>query len=224
MKGYWPLLLLAAALSAIDAWATLTFTGRHHVEHAPMAWFHASAEFTIPTFFSVATMFAAGLGCWRQVGAPRWCWRLLGTLLCFLAIDDLCMVHEHVGCFVHAWFDGAGVYGWVLVLGPVFATIGGICAFRLWRAFADEPARRLRMLAGFVVLGLALGCEALENAVMQSGWRPRGIELLAYAHWIEESLEMLGPVLLLTATWSRRTVAYRVAPISSYTVVRWTGS
>jgi hypothetical protein len=215
MKRFWPLLVLAVVLSVASGCLTLTFAGRRHVDHVPFAWFHASAELSAPTFFSVATMFAAGVGCWRQLAAPRWCWRLLGTLLCFLAIDDLCMLHEQLGHAVHHWFEGAGVYGWVLVLGPVFASIGGFCAWHLWWALAAEPARRNRMLAGFVVLGLALGCEALEDAVVQSGWRPRGIELLAYSQWIEESLELLGPVLLLSATWLSRVPPQAGAPISS---------
>jgi hypothetical protein len=211
-RSLWPLLLLAAALSATDAFLGLTYPGRRLAADGWLAWFRGAAEGTVPTLFTVAVTMGAGLGCWRQPGPARGSWRLLGSLLCYLAIDDLLMLHERIGAYVHPWFADTGVYGWVLVLGPLFGLVAGFAAWRLWGVLAAEPARRRRLLVGFAVLGLALVCEGLENQAVGSSWRLRGIELLAYSLWIEESFELLGAVLLFSATWPRLAPAASAPP------------
>ncbi|MFY9343922.1 MAG: hypothetical protein WAT39_15635 [Planctomycetota bacterium] len=199
----WPLVLAAIALALADAYVRLTFGGRARNHEAPFAWFIATAEWTIPTWFSVAVMAATGLGCLRQQGEARTCWRLLGLFCCYLAADDLLAVHERVGEWLHPALGDTGVYSWVIVLGPVFALIGLLCAVRLWRALAAEPARRRCLLLGFTSLGIAIAIEVAEDRVARTDWQPRGIPLVSYAQGFEETIELLGPVLLFAAAWAR---------------------
>ena len=90
---------------------------------------------------------------------------------------------------------------WTFTLAPVFAVVGAVCGFRLWRELPDERQRR-RLVAGFVALGCALLCEIAEDRVIASGRQLRGVPLVAYTSWLEESLELLGPLLLLAAVWA----------------------
>jgi hypothetical protein len=195
------LVMLAAAslLAAIDGFAGLTYPGRSRIAHAPLAWFHASAEWTVPTLFSVATMAWVGVACLLRASPPRRWWRVVGVLFCYLAFDDLLMLHERVGALLHPLLGGVGVYAWVIALAPVFAVAGVLGAFHLQRALAADTRRRVLLLLGFAALGIAVGFEACEDGVVESTIRWRGIELLAYTQWAEESLELLGPVLLLGA-------------------------
>jgi hypothetical protein len=204
LRRVWLWLLVGALLSATDGAARLTYTGRQYVGRAPLAWFDATDEWTIPTWFSVSTMAAVAVGCWRQAGATRFCWRLSGSLFAYLAVDDLFGLHEMVGALVHPWLQGFGIYSWVLVMAPVFAVVGGWCAARLWRELRGQPGRRACLAAGFVALALAIGIEAAENVVSASPWRLRGLRLIDYAQWIEESFELFGPVLLLAAVWPQQ--------------------
>lgn len=195
--------LVAASLAAFDGFLRLTFTGRQHLAHPPFAWFSATAEGSVPTWFAVATMAATGVCCWRQHTSPRGAWRLMGGLFCYLAIDDLLGLHEAVGEALHPWLQGHGVYVWVLTLGALFALLGGWCAIRLSSALWPERRRWWCLFAGFAALALALALEAGENAATRSAWRPRGIALVDWAQWLEEALELIGPCLLLTASWPR---------------------
>lgn len=197
----------AFGLSVIDGLARLTYTGRRYVGRPPLAWFDATDEWTVPTCFSVVTMGAIAVVCWRRVGAARWCWRLLGGLFAYLAIDDLLGLHEAIGAAVHPWFAGAGVYSWVLVMAPVLAALAGACAVRLWPELARQPGRCAWLVLGFAALAGALGIEAAENVVGTSAVRLRGLRLIDYAQWLEETLELLGPVFLLAAVLPERDIA-----------------
>ena len=70
------------------------------------------------------------------------------------------------------------------------------------------------MFLGFAALGIAIGCEGIEDAALRSAWQPRGIPLVCYTQWVEEMLELLGPTLLLAAAWPQ-VHAPATAPISS---------
>lgn len=199
----WPLFLIAGSLAAFDGFLRLTFAGRQHRAQPPFAWFSATDEGSVPTWFAVLTMAATGICCLRQRTAPRGTWRLMGLLFCYLAVDDLFGVHEAVGEAVHPWLAGHGVYTWVLTLGACFAGLGGWCALRLSKALWPERRRWWCMVAGFAALALALALEAGEGAATRSAWRPRGIALVDWAQWLEEALELLGPCLLLAAAWPR---------------------
>lgn len=203
MRRHWPLALIGLLLVVADGYVRLTFGGRARIHAAPWSWFNAAAEWTIPTWFSVLVMFAAGIGCWRQAPPARGTWRLMGLLFCYLAIDDLMSLHEGFGALLHPFLSDVGVYVWVFTLGPVFAIVGLVCALRLLRALAQQPARRACLFLGFAALGIALVFEVFEDAAVRSAWQPRGIPLVCYTQWFEETLEAFGPVLLFAAVWVR---------------------
>lgn len=196
----WPLLAAATLLAAVDGCARLTYPGRRHVGEAPLAWFDATDEWTIPTLFSVAVTAAVGITCLRRRAAPLACWRLLGALFVWLAADDLFGLHEWIGALLHPWVHVGPIYSWVLVLGPLFAAVAGLCVLRIWRGLARGPRHLLAL--GFAMLAGALAIEAAEGPVSGVTWRLRGLPLIDYMQWLEEALELVAPVLLLAAVWS----------------------
>jgi hypothetical protein len=199
------LLAISGLLAAVDAVARLTFTGRAHVESSPLRWFNASVEASVPTWFAVAMMFAVGIGCLRNGAAPRWAWRALGILFVYLAIDDLFCLHELCSGWMHDMLgESSRVYVWVWTMAPLFVAVALVATAAILRAAETTRAQRVLMLAGFALLAAALGFEAAENTVLESTLRPRGIPLLTYTQVLEESLELVGPVLLLAACWPTR--------------------
>jgi len=192
----WAFVLL---LVALDALARLTYWGRHRVADGWIGWFDASAEGSVPTLFAVATMALVGGAAWRRAAAaePRRCWRCFGALFVYLAVDDLVGLHERFGALLHPWLGGHGVYVWTFTLAPVFAVVGAVCGWRLLRTL--DPPQRRQLIAGFVALGFALLCEVAEDRALASGRLLRGVPLVAYTSWVEEALELIGPVLLLLA-------------------------
>jgi hypothetical protein len=187
------------ALAALDALARLTFWGRHQSEASLLRLFDATAENGVPTWFSVVTMALVARACLSRAARLLWPWGLAGLFFGFLSLDDACELHERVGVLAARCLPSFGVYGWVPVLAPVFAAAGIGFASALWRDLAAEPQRRRRMLLGFAALGTAVAIETAENAVYESGRTLRGVPWVAYTQWVEELLEMLGPVLLLAA-------------------------
>lgn len=219
------LLIVVLLLVALDGVARLTYWGRHHVADGWIGWFDASAEGAVPTLFAVATMAAVGLTAWRRAGSaasPR-CWRCFGTLFLYLAVDDLVGLHERFGALLHPWLGGHGVYVWTFTLAPVFAMVGATCGWRLWREMRGERQRGC-LVAGFVALGCALLCEVAEDRAIASGRQLRGVPLVAYTSWIEESLELLGPLLLFAAVWAGAPALRREARLGGEAAVRFVGA
>jgi hypothetical protein len=195
-----PLGVVAALLVAMDAVLRLTYWGRHRRDTA-LVWFDTTAEGSIPTCFTVALTLAIGLVCLRRSGPGRRWWRVTGSLFSYLAIDDMLSLHERFGALVHPWLEGRGVYAWILTLAPVLAILGIACASFLLRVLRDLPRQRRFLWLGFASLAGALVLEGFESAAGTSGIRLRGIPLLCYAQWLEESLEVLGPLFVLAAVW-----------------------
>lgn len=194
------LLLAAAVLSAADAMLRLTYQGRSCPPDSLIRMFDATREVSIPTWFSIGTMALLGACCLRlgrQSG--RRIWLPIGAGFVYLAIDDACMIHERVGALVMPWIGDHGVYAWVLVLAPVFALGGLFVSMAIWRSLRDTPRRRLWLLAGMGALLAALVLEAAEEWTLASGYELRGIRLLSYSKWLEESLELFAPTMLLGA-------------------------
>ena len=198
MQSHRPAFAAVLLLSLADAAMRLTFTGRRVPQDALLWVFDGSRETSLPTWFAVVAMACLGLRCW-SLGSHDWRWRLPGLGFLYLSADDACMLHERLGALLQPWFGGHGVYSWILVIAPVFV-VAGIAVFAwLWRTLGGACHRRALLLAGFAALGIALGLEVVEDRVIASGLQLRGIPLFAYDSWLEESLEMLAPILLLRA-------------------------
>ena len=218
--------LLWVVLVGLDALARLTYWGRHHRGGDWLDWFEATSEGTVPTLVTLTVTATVGLVCmFRRVeGRGVGCWRALGVLFVYLAVDDLVGLHERFGAWLHPWLGGHGVYAWVMVLGPLFAIWAALCARCVLRCL---PGRRecWALLGGFGALACALACEALEARITASPRQLRGLPLAAYAHWLEESLELLGPLLLLGAVWpGRALVAAGRGDVPSTATVRYVGA
>jgi hypothetical protein len=162
-------------------------------------WLDATAEASLPTWFTVAITFLVGVVAWRRGSSEGRAWRCTGAFFVYLAIDDLLSLHERFGGLAHESLGGHGIYAWVVLLAPVFAIAGFVCAWQLLRALRQAPRQRALLLCGFAALALALVGEAIEDRMLASPWRPRGIPLVCYTQWLEEALEIIGPVLLLAA-------------------------
>lgn len=190
------LLATAGALALIDGCARLTYTGRQFVGRAPLAWFDATDEWTVPTLFAVAVTAAVGIVCLRRRDGTH-AWQGFGALFVWLALDDLLSLHEQIGTWLHPWLRGTPIYSWVVVLGPVFAVVATWTAYRIQR---ELPRRhRLWLGAGLALFAAALAFEAGESAAARSALRLRGIPWIDYSQWLEESCELLAPVLVLAA-------------------------
>lgn len=196
----WAALFGVVLLALLDGLARLTFWGRHRLEDGWLRWFNAAAEGTVPSLVAALTMAGVGLVCLSRRGAPRRRWLLMGVFFVYLGIDDLCGLHERFGALLHPALGGHGVYVWAFTLAPVFALCGALCAWRLWNELT--PGARRLLVLGFGALGVAIAFEVVEDRVAASAVQLRGIPLLAYTHWLEEALELLGPVLLLAAVWA----------------------
>lgn len=199
---WWPLCAMALLLSAGDFFVRLTYEGRALNDHAPWSWLLATGEWTIPTWFSMLVMFGAGLGCLRPRPERNAVWNATGVLFCYLAIDDLFSLHETFGIWLHPLFGDHGVYVWVSTIGPVFAVAGLVCGLKLLRSLSDQRARRACLFFGFAGLAAALAIEVAEDRVVESGLRLRGIPLVSWTQWVEETLETLSPTLLFAAGWT----------------------
>ena len=116
------------------------------------------------------------------------------------------------------------MYAWVIVLGPLFAIWAALCSRCVLRSLAGRR-ERWALLGGFAALACALVCEGLEARVTASPLQLRGLPLAAYMHWLEESLELLGPLLLLGAVWpGRPLVAVGSAATAAPAQVRYVGA
>ncbi|MBM4060157.1 MAG: hypothetical protein FJ265_03535 [Planctomycetes bacterium] len=189
--------IAAALLAVADAAMRLTYPGRHQPPDSLLWAFDSSREASLPTWFSVVAMAWLGRCCLPLVRRSRW-WLLPAVGFLLLSIDDACQLHERAGIALAPWFSGFGVYSWIAALAPL-CLLGGACAFAvMWRTLPAGRARSL-LVAGFLLLVAALLLEALEDRAIASGLTLRGIPLFAHTVWLEEALEMLGPVLLLGA-------------------------
>jgi hypothetical protein len=207
-------------LSLLDGLLRLTYWGRHRRDSA-LGWFDAAAEGTVPSLLTAATMATIGVVCLRRHAEPRRWWRITGALFTWLAVDDVLMLHERFGALLQPWLGGRGVYVWVFTLAPLFAILALLCVRRLWPLLGQHPGRRGRLLLGFAALGVAIGFEVFEDLAGRSSVQLRGVPILAWTQWCEETLELVGPVLLLAALWPTAPAAAQLLP---RTVVRFVGA
>ena len=162
--------------------------------------FSLSYESNVPTWLSASmhatsalllALIASGK---RQGGAPfvRHWWGL-SIIFAYISIDEFVTLHEEM----NAWFDLSGVlyFGWVI---PA-AILVSIFVLSYWRFLAHLPEiTRFRFIrAGAVFVGGAMGVELILGY-----WTDlHGSHNLVYAliDWVEESMEMAGVGLFLSA-------------------------
>ena len=162
--------------------------------------FSLSYESNVPTWLSASmhatsaillALIASGK---RQSGAPfvRHWWGL-SIVFAYISIDEFVTLHEEM----NAWFDLSGVlyFGWVI---PA-AILVSIFVLSYWQFLVHLPGiTRFRFIrAGAVFVGGAMGVELILGY-----WTDlHGSRNLGYAliDWVEESMEMAGVGLFLSA-------------------------
>ena len=162
--------------------------------------FSLSYEANVPTWLSAcmhatsALLLALIASGKRQSGAPfvRHWWGL-SIIFAYISIDEFVQIHEEM----NAWFDlsGALYFGWVI---PA-AILVSIFVLSDWRFLARlRWMTRCRFIrAGAVFVGGAMGIELILGY-----WTDlHGSHNLGYAiiDWVEESMEMVGAGLFLSA-------------------------
>ncbi len=164
-------------------------------------------ESNLPTWFSSVLWLAAALvafSIWRVFRERGYghlgYWAGMVPLFTFLSLDEAGKVHEGIGGFVVSLADFSGffTYAWV-IFGAAFALV--IAAIYLRLLIRLKPAVAFTIIAAAVVfLSGAIGVESIYAAVDKGhlASMPFGqshLRMIIY----EETLEMLGAVLLLRA-------------------------
>ena len=186
----------AVALALVLCGAVLLLVIGHflspHLPTAVSSRIHLNTEASIPAWFSSSLLLSVSLcSAWLwldSAGSTRrhWAWLSAGYL--FLSADETARLHELV--------DLLTPIKWVILYAPVALAMFAL----VWRDLAAEPGVDSRwILGGIVVFGIGgVGCEAISALLqpMQPFWQE-----VEYA--IEESLEMLGSIGVLTGCLSK---------------------
>ena len=196
-------LLLAVAIVAglgliAEAWHSQSHDA---VIEALLPKLSLSFESNVPTWFSTLLL----AGCAVAAGAiaatrPPWHrhWWVITALAAWMSLDEAAELHEHLGGRIAA--SGVLYFDWVIPAAAIVAVL--VIAFIPFvRALAPTTRRRL-IIAGVVYVGGALIME------LPLGWwtEQHGTDGFGYAiiDWVEETLEMIGAVLALTALLAHR--------------------
>ena len=184
--------------------------GYHQVWGLVVA-FDIGSEANVPTYWSVVVMVAAGLlPFWiaaeaRRKGLPFvWQWRVLGTLLLLMSLDEAAQLHD--GVLGRIWNqtvgrgEGIAYYGWYLPLIPVVILIG-----LAYLPFLRHLPRRYTWFfvasAAVYFLG-AIGAEMVESVLAFRGFIGPNAEsqiIEDTSQLVEESLEIAGMTLFVYA-------------------------
>lgn len=158
---------------------------------------HRGAE--LPTWLNSVPFAGAALAAAlaAEVARRRLAWWALAAVLLFFSLDELALVHEEIiECLTYE----SGGEPW---FGPLFYTpIAAACLLAFAVAARDaRHARSVRLFpAGFACLGVALVLDGAAARYMDEPW------LWHPSVVVEESLELLGPVLLAAvavAVWEK---------------------
>ena len=191
------LLAGAAGIIGVHVVIHLTWLLHRQVPEHVESLFDIAKEYSVATWLTVAVWFVLGGICFGLASRRRQRgWYLLGALFVYLSLDDSTMLHERIGWMNGKLAEPAGMYAWLVVLGPVFLLVGAAALRFLWTACASDPRARAWIVAVFLGLGTALLIEVTEREVAQSALRWRGIRLVKYTMTIEETLELLAPILM----------------------------
>ncbi len=191
------LLVGAAVIVGVHVVIHLTWLLHRQVPKHVESLFDLAKEYGAATWLTVVVWFVLGGICFGLGSCrKRRGWHLLGVFFVYLSFDDSTMLHERMGWMNGKLAEPAGMYAWLVVAEPVFL-LAGVAALRfLWTACAADPRARAWIVAVFLALGTALLIEVAEREVAQSALRWRGIRLVKYTMTIEETLELLAPIMM----------------------------
>jgi hypothetical protein len=174
----------------------------HDTLHGLVPLFDLDHEQNIPTFYSAAAILltsalaaiTAGTR-WRTPGTGRLFWGALAAILLVMAFDEACQLHERLTPLGR---DLLGLphdayFAWTLPMGIVVLAIG--LAFARFVLRLARPIRNLIVLAAAVFLTGAMGMEILGGVMDRDPGNVARVLVIT----LEETLEMLGIVLLIRA-------------------------
>ncbi|MFW6188420.1 MAG: hypothetical protein ACOC84_10550 [Actinomycetota bacterium] len=166
--------------------------------HEVAIYLDVANEVSLPTWWNTALLVVAGVLMLAVAGATslprgRVAWRLLGSLVVLMSLDEASMLHERLALVGLHWWPEAGLnYMWLLLGVPLAVAVAVSVAL----ASRGLPARaRWAVLGAFgLYFAGALGAELAQEFVLRTE-----------AHWfvrpflshLEEGLEMTGAALLL---------------------------
>ncbi|HVY20860.1 MAG TPA: hypothetical protein VHA70_12400 [Bauldia sp.] len=160
-------------------------------------------EMTIPAWYSSMLMWSAAvllavLAVYRsdrRVVTGIWWWSL-SALFFYLSLDETASIHENLGPDLLGAYQPLPIFAfnWVIVVGPAVVIVG--LAFLPFLFRLPKSARLRIMAAGFVYVCGAYGMELVGGYVAATNGGPILYDICTA---IEESLEMIGLSLFLTA-------------------------
>lgn len=169
--------------------------------------FNLGAERNIPTYFSAALLLLSAFlllliswACRHSRSPFSRHWLVLGTVFCFLSLDEALQFHENFGRLIQASFQTQGVFYFAWVIPYGLLTLAILCSSLKFLAHLPSVTRLQFLLAGILFVVGALGLELVE------GWYfgINGRENITYVLFqtVEETLEMVGMVLFIHALTS----------------------
>lgn len=131
----------------------------------------------------------------RRGGGPGAAWFGSAVLLAALSLDDLAALHERLEGLGRVAGGGSLAFAWVVP--GALVGLGVLLAMTVLARRVHGTAR-VRLVVGVVVLlGAALGLEAVSGVVLEAGEGTTRTYVVV-VH-LEELLEAVGAVLMLTA-------------------------
>lgn len=165
--------------------------------------FHLDFEANVPTWFSSFVWILNALAAYRcsQLSSKiseRNTWMVLSFFLLFLSCDEVASLHENVTLFLEKYLlrstflRNLDVRSWPILLGPLVVPFLLWAIWRLRECFKNSAeALRWFVLGGSIFL---MSCFVMELlSIFMVGHK----QLLVIEVVIEESLEMMGAIILL---------------------------
>lgn len=174
----------------------------HDTLHGLVPLFDLDHEENIPTFYSaMAILLAATLAAitagarWRTPGTGRLFWAALAAILLVMTFDEAFQLHERLTPLGRDLLDlpHDAYFAWTLPMGIVVLAIA--LAFAQFVLRLHRPVRNLIMLAAAVFLTGAMDMEILGGLMDRDPGNVARVLVIT----LEETLEMLGIVLLIRA-------------------------
>ncbi len=162
------------------------------------SWFDLNGEYNIPAAFSTILLLSVAMSSWKAAVRIkksgdvklRMFLAVFGLLYLFFAVDELIGIHEFLGvqCRVK----------WLIIYLPFCIICCGFMFNWFWLNRNRYGSLFFRLTLGLLIsICGAFGCEALNSLLFPL---PPVLQQLEYM--IEEGLEMLGSVVVLSGIWN----------------------
>ncbi len=193
------MVLIGLILMHLSLAAIRQYTGPGFLK-IPSRLFHLDREANLPTLFCVTLWFSNALGfCLLGRSEQRRIWYFLAVGFLFFSIDEFTSIHESLVGVIRQHFECSGIFyfAWIIPYGLVFL-LTAICLTSAVFALGKR-VMMIYLAAAALFLTGSIGLEALEGLHLEKH-DPDWLYFLLMT--LEESLEMLGLMVLLFGTMS----------------------